>query len=82
VSDAGGRIGPGEGFPGVDGAAESTGDEPLNRVAAAMRRISAVVTGSSTVRAGRPMNPLNPPVTPEARVKIGRAGSGKPESIL
>ena len=35
--------GPGEGFPGVDGAATSTtGDDPLNRVAAAMRRISGV----------------------------------------
>ncbi len=45
MSDAVGRIGPGEGFPGVDGAAESTGDEPLNRVAAAMRRISAVIIG-------------------------------------
>ena len=36
---------PGEGFPGVDGPAESTGDEGLNRVAAAVRRISSVVVG-------------------------------------
>jgi len=35
--------GPGEGFPGVDGDATSTtGDDPLNRLAAAMRRISGV----------------------------------------
>jgi acyl-coenzyme A thioesterase PaaI-like protein len=35
--------GPGEGFPGVDDPATSTtGDDPLNRLAAAMRRISGV----------------------------------------
>ena len=35
--------GPGEGFPGVDGPATSTtGDDSLNRLAAAMRRISGV----------------------------------------
>jgi len=35
--------GPGQGFPGVDGpAASTTGDDPLNRLAAAMRRISGV----------------------------------------
>ena len=40
---AGPGPGPGEGFPGVDGHATSTsGDDPLNRLAAAMRRISGV----------------------------------------
>jgi acyl-coenzyme A thioesterase PaaI-like protein len=39
VSD---ELGPGAGFPGVDGPAESTGDLPLNRLAAALRRISSV----------------------------------------
>jgi thioesterase superfamily protein len=35
--------GPGEGYPGVDGpAASTTGEEPLNRLAAAMRRIAGV----------------------------------------
>jgi hypothetical protein len=45
VSDDADDIGPGKGFPGVDGAAESTGDEPLNRLASAMRRITSVVVG-------------------------------------
>jgi hypothetical protein len=36
---------PGNGFPGLDGAPLSTGDEPLNRLAAAVRRISAVAVG-------------------------------------
>ena len=36
---------PGAAFPGVDGPAESTGDEPLNRVATAIRRISALAVG-------------------------------------
>ncbi len=45
MSNAAAGIGPGEGFPGIDGPAESTGDEPLNRLAAAMRRISSVVVG-------------------------------------
>ncbi len=46
MSDAvGGIIGPGEGFPGADGAAASTDDEPINRLAAAMRRISSLVVG-------------------------------------
>ena len=35
----------GGGFPGVDGPAASTGDEPLNRLAAALRRIGAVAVG-------------------------------------
>lgn len=35
----------GQGFPGVDGPATSTGDEPLNRLAAAIRRISATAVG-------------------------------------
>jgi acyl-coenzyme A thioesterase PaaI-like protein len=38
-------VGPGRGFPGVDGPAESTGQDPHNRLADAMRRISAVVVG-------------------------------------
>ncbi len=39
-------VGPGEGFPGVDGPAASTSDEdPLNRLAAALRRISSVMVG-------------------------------------
>jgi len=37
---------PGGGHPGVDGPAASTGDDALNRVAAAMRRISHVVVGN------------------------------------
>ncbi len=37
--------GPGQGFPGIDGRAASSGDEPANRLAAAMRRISSVVVG-------------------------------------
>jgi acyl-coenzyme A thioesterase PaaI-like protein len=45
VSNVAAGIGPGEGFPGVDGPAASTGDETLNRLAAAMRRISSVVVG-------------------------------------
>ena len=45
MSDDADGIGPGQGFPGADGAAESTGDDPLNRLAAAMRRISSVVVG-------------------------------------
>jgi acyl-coenzyme A thioesterase PaaI-like protein len=42
VSAADDELGPGEGFPGIDGPAVSTGDEPLNRLAAALRRISAL----------------------------------------
>jgi acyl-coenzyme A thioesterase PaaI-like protein len=38
-------FGPGAGFPGADGPATSTGDEPLNRLAAAVRRISALAVG-------------------------------------
>jgi acyl-coenzyme A thioesterase PaaI-like protein len=38
-------IGPGLGFPGVDGASESTDEGPLNRLAEAVRRISAVAVG-------------------------------------
>jgi acyl-coenzyme A thioesterase PaaI-like protein len=45
VSDATEEAGPGEGFPGVDGAATSTGDEPLNLLAAAVRRITSVAVG-------------------------------------
>jgi hypothetical protein len=37
--------GPGEGFPGDDGPATSTGDEPLNQLAAAVRRITSVAVG-------------------------------------
>jgi len=36
---------PGNDFPGPDGEPLSTGDQPLNRLAAAVRRISAVVVG-------------------------------------
>jgi Thioesterase superfamily len=36
---------PGAGFPGADGPAVSTGDLPLNRLAAALRRIGAVTVG-------------------------------------
>ncbi len=35
----------GEGYPGLDGEPTSTGDEPRNRLAAAVRRISAVAVG-------------------------------------
>lgn len=35
----------GAGFPGLDGPASSTANEPLNTIAAAMRRISAVCVG-------------------------------------
>ncbi len=43
VPDSG--IAAGEGFPGADGPAASTGDTAHNRLAAAMRRISAVAVG-------------------------------------
>jgi len=36
---------PGGGYPGVDGPAATAGDEPLNRLAAAVRRIGAVAVG-------------------------------------
>jgi hypothetical protein len=36
---------PGNDFPGLDGEPNSTGDEPLNQLAAALRRISAVAVG-------------------------------------
>jgi acyl-coenzyme A thioesterase PaaI-like protein len=36
---------PGGGYPGVDGPAATVGDEPLNRLAAALRRIGAVAVG-------------------------------------
>jgi hypothetical protein len=36
---------PGNDFPGIDGSPRSTGDEPLNRLADAVRRISAVAVG-------------------------------------
>ncbi len=35
----------GEGFPGIDGLSETSSDSPLNRLAAAARRISAVAVG-------------------------------------
>jgi hypothetical protein len=43
VSD--GTVAPGQGFPGVDGPAVSTGDEPLNRLSSVLRRIGAVAVG-------------------------------------
>jgi acyl-coenzyme A thioesterase PaaI-like protein len=47
VSSGGEELDPGPagGFPGVDGPPTSTGDLPINRVAAAVRRISAVTIG-------------------------------------
>jgi acyl-coenzyme A thioesterase PaaI-like protein len=36
---------PGNDFPGIDGSPRSTGDEPLNRLAEAIRRIGAVAVG-------------------------------------
>ncbi len=45
MSEAEAEHGPGDGYPGVDGPPTSTGDEPHNRLAAAMRRISAVAVG-------------------------------------
>jgi hypothetical protein len=36
---------PGNDFPGLDGEPASTGDEPINRLAGALRRISAVAVG-------------------------------------
>ncbi len=47
MSDASHRFDPppGGGYPGVDGHAVTWGDEPLNRLAAAMRRVTAVVVG-------------------------------------
>jgi hypothetical protein len=36
---------PGNGFPGIDGSPRSAGDEPLNRLADALRRIGAVAVG-------------------------------------
>jgi hypothetical protein len=41
----------GEGFPGVDGLAETSSDSPLNRLAAATRRISAVSVGQPLAEA-------------------------------
>jgi acyl-coenzyme A thioesterase PaaI-like protein len=38
---------PGNDFPGIDGPPGSTGDEPLNRLADALRRISATAVGHS-----------------------------------
>ncbi len=37
--------GPGGGHPGIDGSPNTTGDQPLNRLAAALRRINAVAVG-------------------------------------
>jgi hypothetical protein len=37
--------GPGAGSPGIDGPARTTGDEPLNVAAAAIRRITSVMVG-------------------------------------
>jgi hypothetical protein len=45
AADAEGAIGPGQGFPGIDGPPTSTGDEPRNLLATAMRRISSVAVG-------------------------------------
>ena len=47
MSDAKHRLDPpaGGGYPGVDGHAITWGDEPLNRLAAAVRRITAVAVG-------------------------------------
>jgi acyl-coenzyme A thioesterase PaaI-like protein len=47
VSDAKHQLEPpaGAGYPGVDGHAVTWGDEPLNRLAAAMRRITSVAVG-------------------------------------
>ncbi len=36
---------PGNDFPGIDGSPRSTGDEPLNRLADAVRRITAAAVG-------------------------------------
>jgi hypothetical protein len=36
---------PGNDFPGIDGSPRSTGDEPLNRLAGAVRRITATAVG-------------------------------------
>jgi acyl-coenzyme A thioesterase PaaI-like protein len=36
---------PGNDFPGIDGSPRSTGDEPLNRLADAIRRITAAAVG-------------------------------------
>jgi hypothetical protein len=38
---------PGNDFPGIDGSPRSTGDDPLNRLADAVRRISAAAVGHS-----------------------------------
>jgi hypothetical protein len=45
AADGGLEPGPGGGHPGTDGSPTTTGDEPLNRLAAAVRRISAVAVG-------------------------------------
>jgi acyl-coenzyme A thioesterase PaaI-like protein len=45
TADGGLEPGPGGGHPGIDGSPITTGDEPLNRLAAAVRRISAVAVG-------------------------------------
>jgi acyl-coenzyme A thioesterase PaaI-like protein len=41
-----GTVAPGQGFPGINGPAVSTGDEPLNRLSGALRRIGAVTVGN------------------------------------
>jgi hypothetical protein len=45
AGEADGAIAPGQGFPGIDGPPTSTGDEPRNLLATAMRRISSVTVG-------------------------------------
>ncbi len=68
---------PGGGHPGVDGTAASVVDDPLNRLAAAMRRISHVVVG----------NPVGETELAEAAEQLtelaGRLEtSARPEKIL
>ena len=51
---------PGGGYPGVDGVAETWGDSPLNRLATAVRRVTAVGVGQ----------PLDDDIVSEAAAEV------------
>ena len=63
MSEAERDTGPG-GFPGLDGPPTATGDEPRNRLAAAMRRLNAVAVGQ----------PLDDEEIVRAAAELARAG--------
>jgi hypothetical protein len=89
VSD--GATGPGEGFPGLNGAAQATGDEPLNRLAAALRRISAVAVGlplpeSDVAQAAEQMaalaDALESAAPPVKRLRLQPTQDGHPQDFF